>query len=116
MSLFDLLTETAIADTDLLRKNDSIGDVFSTSREVDFDFESPDMERATDFSEFVTGKSYGRTKINDLGTDGIQILVFIDMPITQHLICSVSGFMLCLSRLFLIEYKGWGSIIQKESN
>ena len=35
MTLFDLLTQTAISDTDLLRKSNELGDVFATPREVE---------------------------------------------------------------------------------
>lgn len=113
MTLFDLLTQTAKADTDLLRKNDGLGGVFGTPREVDFSFESAQRENAEDFAEFVNGKQYGRATVTEVESGRFGILVLITMPITQNLICSVSGFMLCLSRLFLIDYQGWGSIIQK---
>jgi len=113
MTLFDLLTQTAKADTDLLRQSDEAGDVFAAPREVDFAFESAERENAQDFAEFVNGKQYGVAKVTELEAGRFRILVLITMPITQHLICSVSGFMLCLSRIFLIEYQGWGSVLQK---
>lgn len=112
MTLFDLLTQTAKADTDLLRKSDELGDVFSTPREVDFSFESNERENAEDFAEFVNGKQYGLAKVHRLEDGRFRVIVLITMPITQHLICSVSGFMLCLSRVFLIDYQGWGSVVQ----
>lgn len=113
MNMFDRLTETAIVDTDLLIRNDQSGDRFTTSRTVDFAFNTYDEQKARDFADFINEKSYGRTEITRLDKDGFRILVFIDTPITQNLILCVSGFMLCLSRLFTIEYDGWGSIIQK---
>lgn len=102
MTMFDLLQQNALSDTDLLRQNDKLGDVFTTAREVDFAFETSDRERADDFAEYVNGKSFG--------TAAVSNLVLITMPITQHLIGCVSGFMLCLSRLFQIDYLGWGCI------
>jgi|GEM_PF-3875287 len=36
----------------------------------------------------------------------------IRMPITQPVICSVSALMVCLARLFSVEYDGWGSVVQ----
>jgi hypothetical protein len=36
MTVFELLTETAKADRDLLIKNDEAGDDFNKQREVDF--------------------------------------------------------------------------------
>lgn len=113
MTMFELLTQTALADTDLLRKNDAMGDAFTVAREVDFAFETRDKQRADDFAEFVNGKSYGNAAVRKITDDNFQILVLITMPITQHLIGCVSGFMLCLSRLFQIEYLGWGSVVQK---
>lgn len=113
MTLFDLLHQTDVADTDILRKSDSMGDIFTTSREVDFVFESMERQNADDFADFVNGKSYGRAEVTAIEGGGFSIIVLINMPITQHLICSVSGFMLCISRLFKIEYLGWGSVIQK---
>ena len=113
MTLFDLLTETAKADTELLRTSDRLGDVFSTAREVDFSFVTGERPRAEDFAEFINGKQYGLAKVTESGSGQFQVLVLITMPITQHLICSVSGFMVCMSRVFQIEYQGWGSIIQK---
>lgn len=118
MTMFDLLHQTAVADTDLLRKNDKLGDVFMTPREVDFAFNTSYRQRADDFASFVNGKSYGTAAVSD-NTDGnFRVLVLITMPVTQQLILSVSGFMLCLSRLFQIDYLGWGSVVQthEESN
>jgi hypothetical protein len=113
MTLFDLLHQTAVADTDLLRKNDEHGDIFTTAREVDFAFETADKESAADFAEFVNGKNYGKAAVSKLPDGRFRVLVLITMPITQHVIGCVSGFMLCLSRLFQIDYLGWGSVVQK---
>ena len=66
MTLFDLLTQTAIADTELLRKNDESGDAFAAPREVDFAFESAKRENAEDFASFVNGKQYGVAKVTEL--------------------------------------------------
>ena len=111
--MFELLTQTAVADRDLLMKNDELGDVFTKPREVDFAFETAERQRAEDFAEFVTGKSYGTAELSEIEPGQFRIIVLIIMPISQHLINSVSGFMLCLSRLFQINYCGWGSVIQK---
>lgn len=114
MTLFDELTQTAIADTDLLRKNDEAGDVFDMPREVDFAFESAERQNADDFAAFVNGKQYGVAKVTELKDGRFGVAVLITMPIPQPLICSVSGFMLCLSRVFKIDYQGWGSVIQRK--
>jgi hypothetical protein len=57
--MFELLTETAKADTELLRSSDEADDVFATPREVDFCFETRERDRAEDFAGFVNGKQYG---------------------------------------------------------
>lgn len=113
MTMFELLHQTTLADTDLLRKNDEVGDNFTKAREVDFAFKTGDKQRADDFAEFVNGKSYGTAAVNKITDGHFRVLVLITMPITQHLIGCVSGFMLCLSRLFQINYLGWGSVVQK---
>ena len=82
MTLFDLLTQNAISDTDLLRQNDSYGDVFAIPREVDFAFESAERQNAEDFAEFVNGKQYGVANVSELNDGGFGISVFITMPIT----------------------------------
>lgn len=115
MNMFDRLTETAIADTDLLTKSDQRGDIFTTPRTVDFAFNTDDEQKANDFAKFVNEKCYGRTEIASVDANGFSILVFIDMPITQNPILSVSGFMLCLSHLFAIDYDGWGSVLQEST-
>ena len=113
MTILELLHDNALADTDLLRKNDKLGDVFTTAREVDFAFETGDKQRAEDFAEHVNGKSYGTAAVRQVEDGRFQILVLIAMPITQNVIGCVSGFMVCLSRLFQIDYLGWGSVVQK---
>lgn len=113
MTMLESLRDTALADTDLLRKNDELGDIFTIARQVDFAFKTADRQRADDFAEFVNGKSYGTAAVSKITDGHFRILVLITMPITQHLIGCVSGFMLCLSRLFQIDYLGWGSVVQK---
>lgn len=113
MGMFDLLTQTAISDRDLLLKLDAEGDDFSMPRKVDFAFNSSERSRADDFAEFINGKRYGDAHVEEMTPGQFRVLVFVTMPINQSIISSVSGFMLCLSRLFVIDYDGWGSVIQK---
>src|SRR4051812_13027438 len=113
MTMFELLDQNAVSDTDLLRRNDELGDTFTVAREVDFAFETAEKERADDFAEFVNGKCYGKAAVTKLPDDHFRVLALITMPITQYVIGCVSGFMLCLSRLFQIDYLGWGSVVQK---
>lgn len=101
MSMLELLLhQTALAESDLLRQNDKLVDIFTIVREVDFAFETGDRQHANDFADFVNGKSYGKTVISEIADGRFRVLVLISMPITQHLIGYVSGFVLCLGRLF----------------
>jgi hypothetical protein len=80
---------------------------------VDFALETSERRRAQDFAEFVIGKSYGAAELSEIQPGQFRIVVLITMPINQNIINSVSGFMRCLSRLFQIDYQGWGSVIDK---
>jgi hypothetical protein len=84
--MFELLHHNALADTDLLRKNDELGDTFTTAREVDVAFETGDRERGDDFAEFLNGKSYGTAAVSEIADGRFRVLVLITMPITQHVI------------------------------
>ena len=51
--------------------------------------------------EFVNGKQYGVAKASELKDGRFRVLVLITMPITQPLICSVSGFYALLEQVVL---------------
>lgn len=111
-TMFDLLHENAVADRELLLRKDELGDRFDRLRDVDFAFKTPQEENARDLAEFINGKSFGSATVRDDGDGLYWVLVVIEMPITQHVVQCISGFMLCLSRLFQVEYDGWGSVTQ----
>ena len=115
MSVLDLLHENAHLDNDLLRKNDTHGDIFTSPRDVDFAFKTSERERAQDLCEFINSKNFAKAHVNapQASEEPYWVIAIIHMPITQNLLCSVSGFMVCLSRLFQVEYDGWGSVIRK---
>jgi hypothetical protein len=79
MTMFDLLHQTAAADTDLLRKNDKMGDVFTTPREVDFAFNTTNRQGADDFAAFVNGKNYGAATVSEIADGDYRIVVLITM-------------------------------------
>ena len=113
MHILDLLRENVLADNDLLVKSDARGDVFTKARDVDFAFKTTDKEKAESLSEFINGKNYGRSRVEHHEEDDLfWVFVVVHMPITPNVICSLSGFMVCLGRLFQVEYDGWGSVIQ----
>ncbi len=114
MTMFERLHENALADNDLLRQNDRAGDVFPTARDVDFGFKTEERFRADDLAKFVNDKNFGKASVLEQDAGNCFVSVVIHTPITQAVICSLSGFMLCLSRLFGVEYDGWGSVIQTQ--
>lgn len=114
MSVVDELLRTAFEDTQLLRKNDERGDVFSRPRDVDFLLKAPSREKADVVSRFVNDNQYGRAQVR--GPDGgWSVLVTLRMPVEQHILCSVSALMVCIGHLFGLEYDGWGCVLQRGS-
>jgi hypothetical protein len=114
MSVIDSLLQNAAQDTQLLEQNDSLGDVFSIPRDVDFIFFSEDASRAEVVCSFITDNQYGQALIE---ADGARhkIRVVIHMPTTQHVLCAVSGMMTCVASLFQVEYDGWGCVAQRKN-
>jgi hypothetical protein len=114
MHLIDELRENALADIDLLRKNDARGDVFTKSRDVDFAFKTNDRKRAETLCGFIKEMNFGNPSIRMNDNGQCWIVNIVHMPITQSVLSSVSGFMVCLGKLFQVEFDGWGSVIQTE--
>jgi hypothetical protein len=110
-SIFDVLLERAKADTDLLLKNDALGDSLAVPRAVDFLFRAPTAEKAEIVSGFINDNRYGVATATSLGEEH-TVAVIVHMPITQHVLCSVSGLMACIAKIFGVDYDGWGSEIQ----
>ncbi|WP_175912697.1 ribonuclease E inhibitor RraB [Burkholderia sp. BCC1640] len=112
MSVIDTLMETAIADVDHLRKRDEQGDDFSVPRDVDFLLRAPSAEKASIVAGFINDYQFGQALVQQ--SDGeYSVLVVLHMPIQQHNILSVSGFMTCVCALFGLDYDGWGCVVQK---
>lgn len=109
MSVFDELHANANADNALLHLKDSTGDLRTIARDVGFDFRTTDWQAAQDVCDFINWKNLGRA-MRTSDADTIRVSIVIHMPITQHVLCSVSGFMLCLGRLFGVDYEGWNSL------
>jgi hypothetical protein len=89
-----------------------MGDLFDRSRDVDFAFKTPEAMRAEDLCKYLKGMNFGTPFVRE-GEDGVYwVITVIHMPINQPVICSVSAFMVCLSRLFGVDFDGWGSVVQ----
>ena len=114
MSVIDTLLTAAYEDTQLLIKNDELGDDFSIPRDVEFVLRVGEKEKAETISSFVQDNQYGVPRIEEAESD-FRIVVAINMPITQQVLCSVSGLMGCLSEIFGAEYDGWGCVIQRRT-
>ena len=106
MAIIDTLMETAVADTDLLRVFDRQGDNLSAPRDVAFLLRAPSADKANLVASFINDYQYGVANAQDL-EDSPSVLVVIHMPIEQHAILSVSGFMACVCELFGLDYDGW---------
>ena len=108
MAIVDVLLRNAYEDTQLLLKNDSLGDQLSVPRDVDFLLRTHDEEKARVVCSFINDNQYGAAKVQ-----GTEVLVVIHMPIQQNIICSVSALMACVAQIFGAEYDGWGSELRK---
>ncbi len=111
MSVTDALLKNAYEDTQLLIKNDSLGDVFSIPRDVDFVLKCDDRKKAEIVASFILDNRYGLPSIGE-SDSGFRVVVTVNMPTTQNVLCSVSGLMACLSKLFDLDYDGWGCVVQ----
>src|SRR6266849_11040239 len=112
MPLVDTLLTTAYEDTLLLVRNDELGDNFSVPRNVDFVLLSGDSARAETVCSFINDNRYGCAVV-ETADRGSRIIVTVNMPTTQGVLCSVSALMACLAELFSVEYDGWGTAIQR---
>ena len=114
MSFIETLMNMAAADTDVLRSLDESGDDFSVPRDVDFLIKTPDKRKAELVRDFVNDHSYGQAKIERTNAE-FRVSILINLPVTQHIILSVSGFVATIAKLYDVEYDGWGCVAQKQS-
>lgn len=109
-SVVQKLMNSAVANVDVLRSLDSHGDDFSKFRDVDFLFYCPNEEKAELVAAFINDHQYGvATASHKNGESTLQVV--INMPIQQHIILSVSGFMTCLAELYGLDFDGWGCCV-----
>ncbi|GLQ47511.1 hypothetical protein GCM10007862_25620 [Dyella lipolytica] len=114
MSVVESLMSGAAADVDVLRSLDQHGDDFSVARDVDFVFRTPTKEKAETVIGFINDHQYGVARLEQTENE-YRVLVMINMPIQQHVILSVSGFMSCMGTLFGLEYDGWGCPVKRRT-
>jgi Regulator of ribonuclease activity B len=114
MSIVENLMSGAQADIDVLRSMDKHGDDFSIARDVDFVFRAPAKEKAHTVIGFINDHQYGQARLEQAENEH-RVLVTINMPIQQHAILSVSGFMSCVGALFGVDYDGWGCPVKRRA-
>jgi hypothetical protein len=114
VSIVESLIDAARADTELLIQNDLKGDNFATPRDVEFLLRSPTQENALLVCNFINDHQYGRAYVQERPA-GFDIVIVVFMAPQQNILCSISGLMVCLSKLFDVEYDGWGCVIQNSS-
>lgn len=112
MSVIQKLMKGAAADVDVLRSLDDQGDDMTVPRDVDFILRAPSNEKAELAAAFINDYRYGEATVEE-DEDSYSVQVIINMPVTQHVILSVSGFMACVAELFELEFDGWGCEIQE---
>jgi len=116
MSMVELLMETVVEDSKLLIKNQELGDRPEIPRDVDFVLYAKDEEKAKLVASFITDCRYGKPvveRIENRGTFSWRLLVTIHTPTTENIVMTLSAFMVCLSKLYDLDYDGWGSTIHK---
>jgi hypothetical protein len=111
MSVVEALLESSEQDTGLLINNDSKGDNFNIPRNIDFVFKTSDAQKAETVCGFINDNNYANASIESVENE-YRILAVISMQSNQNVICSVSGLMTCISKLFDVEYDGWGCVLQ----
>ena len=107
MTLVETLMENAKADTETLEKLDARGDDFGIERDVDFLLLAPTAEAAQVACGFLNDHQYGIATVSEADGEH-RVTVVVRMPIRQHVLSSVSGFMACVAKLFGLTYDGWG--------
>jgi len=115
MSIVELLMETAVEDSKLLVKNQGLGDRSEIARDVDFVLYARDEEKARLVASFVTDYRYGRASVERIEHQGDvswRLSVTIHTPTTENVVMTLSAFMVCLAKLYDLDYDGWGCVIQ----
>jgi hypothetical protein len=117
MSVVQLLMDTAVEDSKLLVKNQEMGDRSEIPRDIDFVLWAKDEEKARLVADFITDYRYGRPSLGgqvaDRGEYSWMLRIEIHSPATEHVTMTLSAFMVCLSKLYDLDYDGWGCVIQK---
>lgn len=107
MTLVEILMKNAQADTEMLESLDARGDDFGIERDVEFVLVAESADVAELVRDFVNDHQHGRASAAEVGGRHL-VTVVVFMPLRQHVLASVSGFMACIAKLFGVVYDGWG--------
>src|SRR4051812_42684626 len=117
MSIVQLLIDTAVEDSQLLVKNQEMGDRAEIPRDLDFVFWAKDETKARLVADFVADYRYGRPflegRVKERGEYSWRLRITIHSAMTEHVAMTLSAFMVCLSKLYDLDYDGWGCVVQK---
>ena len=115
MSIVKLLMDTAVEDSALLVKNQALGDHSEIPRDIDFVLYAKDAEKARLVASFVADYRYGRPSVIQVEPRdeySWRLVITIHSPTTENVIMTLSAFMVYLSKLYDLDYDGWGCTIQ----
>lgn len=115
MSIIEKLMDGSEADVNVLRSLNEQGDNFFTFRDVDFLIEASNPEDANHICGFINDFNYGVASLDGEADGLFRVKIVINMPVQQHIISSVAGFMACVASLFRAEFNGWGCVVQRET-
>ena len=111
MNILETLLQTAYQDTQSLKANDEKGDDFSVTRNIEFILNTDEKDKAEAVTKFINDHRYGEANF-ELTGEQYRISVIVNMPSSQHIVCSISALMTCIAYLFTVDYDGWDSTIQ----
>lgn len=111
MNILETLLQTAYQDTQSLKANDEKGDDFSVIRNIEFILNTDEKDKAGTVTKFINDHRYGEATFEQIEAK-YRISVIVNMPSSQHVVCSVSALMACIATLFTVDYEGWVCAIQ----
>lgn len=118
MNVVAVLLEDAIENKKLLNLNQERGDRPEIPRDLDFVLYAKDEVRAKLVANFINDNHYGKPSIQHIDSRrefGWRLTVVIYSPTTENVVQTLSGFMVCLSKLYDLDYDGWGCVLMKEA-
>jgi regulator of ribonuclease activity B len=116
MNLVHRLADIAVEDSRLLVHIQGAGDRAELPRDIDFVLYARDEEKARLVANFVSDYRYGRPSVERSEDNGVvlwRLVITIHAPTTENVVMTLSAFMVCLSRLFNLDYDGWQSQIKR---